>query len=54
MNKAHDHVRNLAYGNGRDERDIQELGHEAIKGVVTAGTVGVTASLMGGLLGGLK
>ena len=48
--KAHEKVRHLAYGKGGD---VEELGHEAIRGVVTVGTVGITAGLMGGMIGGL-
>jgi hypothetical protein len=36
----------------RDSDDITELGHEAIRGVTTVGVVGITAGLMGGILGG--
>ena len=54
MKRAHQHVHKLVYG-GHDDRDeITELGHEAVKGVVTVGTVGITAGLMGGILGSLK
>jgi hypothetical protein len=31
--------------------EIRELGHEAIKGVVTVGSVNAAAGLMGGMLG---
>ena len=36
----------------RDSDDIAELGHEAIKGVTTVATVGIAATMMGGILGG--
>lgn len=38
----------------RDSDDIADLGRTAIKGVVTVGAVGITAGLMGGILGSLK
>jgi hypothetical protein len=31
--------------------EMMELGHEAIKGVTTVGSVAITANLMGGMLG---
>lgn len=34
--------------------DMKELGQQAIKGVVTVGSVAITANLMGGMLGALK
>ena len=34
--------------------DVAELGKLAIKGVVTVGVVGATASLMGGIIGGMQ
>jgi hypothetical protein len=39
-------------GRGSESDDISELGHEAIKGVTTVATVGIAASMMGGILGG--
>jgi len=38
----------------RDSDDIADLGRTAIKGVVTVGAVGITAGLMGGILGSFK
>lgn len=35
----------------RESDEMAELGHAAIRGVVTVGVVGATASLMGGVLG---
>jgi hypothetical protein len=49
--QALEHTKNLTYGTGRGNDDIAELGHEAINGVVTVGTVGITAGLMGATLG---
>ena len=49
--------RSMVYGSNHEHRDsdeIAELGKTAVKGVVTVGVVGVTASLMGGILGGFK
>ena len=47
MNGKHQyHERNM-----KTHDDMKELGHEAIKGVVTVGSVAITANLMGGMLG---
>jgi hypothetical protein len=46
---AKEHRRAPRRSRGSDE--ITELGHEAIRGVVTVGVVGATASLVGGVLG---
>jgi len=37
--------------NQQTHDDIKELGHEAIKGVVTVGSVAITENLMGSMLG---
>jgi hypothetical protein len=37
----------------KERDDMAELGHEAVRGVATVGVVGITASMMGGILGGL-
>ena len=34
--------------------DVAELGKAAIKGVVTVGTVGIAATMMGGIIGGMQ
>lgn len=55
--QARDHVNYLAYGNRQAQQDraeIAELGRTAIKGVVTVGTVGITAGLMGATLGAIN
>jgi hypothetical protein len=49
--QALEHTQNLVYGHRRDNDDIAELGHEAIRGVVTVGAVGITAGLVGATLG---
>lgn len=40
--------------NQQTHDDMKELGQQAIKGVVTVGSVAITANLMGGMLGALK
>jgi len=34
--------------------DVAELGKAAIKGVVAVGAVGITATMMGGIIGGMQ
>jgi hypothetical protein len=46
-------MRNEWSGRGNESDDMSELGHEAVKGVLTVGVVGITAGMMGGILGGL-
>jgi hypothetical protein len=45
---SHYHERNQ-----QTHDEIKELGHEAVKGVVTVGSVAIAGSLMGGMLGTL-
>jgi hypothetical protein len=62
------HYDDLVYGSGEHRHnrgrhveqhgdtgdDVAELGRTAIKGVVTVGAVGITATMMGGILGGMQ
>ena len=39
--------------NQQTHDEMRELGHEAIEGVVTIGSVAIAANLMGGMLGAM-
>lgn len=38
----------------RESGEIMDLGRMAVRGVATVGVVGITASMMGGILGGFQ
>jgi hypothetical protein len=51
MKHAHAQVKKMA---GMEDDDVAELGKMAIKGIVTVGTVGITAGLMGEIAGSFQ
>jgi hypothetical protein len=50
----HEHEGRYHNRNRQTHDEMIELGNTAIKGVVTVGSVGIAAGLMGGMLGGFQ